>query len=365
MYDYLIVGAGLFGSVFAHEATRRGKSCLVAEKRGHTGGNAYTKEQDGIIVHEYGAHIFHTASRRVWDYVNSLVPFDKYTHRIKADYMGKRYSLPFNMNTFRELWGVSMPEEARKIIASQSCEDGESLEKHAISIVGRDVYEYLIKGYTEKQWGRSPSELPAGIIKRIPLRFTFDDRYFSDEFEGIPQGGYTRLIEKLLEGCDVRLDTDYLKNREALSRLAEKTVYTGALDEYFCSEYGALSWRSLRFEKEEMPIDDFQGAAVINYTDAETPFTRIIEHKHFMPRDPGSAKTIITREYPAPYTAGAEKFYPIADKKSAALAEKYAEKAKLEKNVIFGGRLGTFSYLDMDKVVLAALSAAEAEFGRE
>jgi UDP-galactopyranose mutase len=365
MYDYLIVGAGLFGSVFACEAVKRGKRCLVVEKRGNIGGNVYTKIENGIIVHEYGAHIFHTDSKEVWDYVNALVPFGKYTHRVSASFMGRRYTLPFCMKTFNELWGVTTPEEAKRIISEQSCADGKSLEQHAISMVGRDVYERLIKGYTEKQWGRSPKELPAEIIKRIPLRFTYDDRYFSDEYEGIPEGGYTPLIVKLLSGCEIMLDTDYHKNRSELNTLAKKTVYTGAIDEYFDYEFGRLSWRSLRFEREALPLEDFQGAAVVNYTDRETPFTRIIEHKHFMKECASGALTEITREYPAEYAGSAEPYYPVADAESKRLMQKYAERAAAEQTVIFGGRLGTYSYLDMDDVILSALTLAKKELNEK
>lgn len=357
-YDYLIVGAGLFGAVFAHEATRRGKSCLVIDKRPHIGGNVYTREIEGINVHCYGAHIFHTNDAEVWEYVNRFAEFNRYTNSPLAKFEGKIYNLPFNMNTFYQLWGVSDPVEAEAIIESQrlKCAEPRNLEEQALALVGRDVYEKFIKGYTEKQWGHKCKDLPAFIIKRLPVRFTFDNNYFGDKFQGIPVGGYTRIIEKMLAGCDVRLDTDFFSAREELTARAEKIVYTGMPDEYFNFCYGRLEYRSLHFEHEIMDISNFQGNAVVNYTDRTTPFTRIIEHKHF---EFGiQPKTVITREYPKAFSADNEPYYPINDTSNNTLYKKYRELADNEKNAIFGGRLAEYRYYDMWQVIRNALDTA-------
>ena len=362
MYEYLIVGSGLFGCVFAREATRRGKRCLVVERRDHTGGNIRCENVEGVTVHRYGPHIFHTADRRVWDYVNALVPFDRFTNSPLANYKGEIYNLPFNMNTFRALWGVTAPEEARAIIDSQRAEirgEPRNLEEQAISLVGRDVYEKLIKGYTEKQWGRECRELPAFIIRRLPVRFTYDNNYFNDPFQGIPRGGYNALTDALLQGVEVRLNTDYLKDRAALSALAKKTVYTGMLDAYFDCRLGRLQWRSLRFETEVLPVENYQGVAVMNFTDRETPFTRRIEHKHFAPVD--VPHTVITREYPAAWQEGQEPYYPVNDSANDSLAAEYRKLAADEPQVFFGGRLAEYKYYDMDKVIASALALAERE----
>ena len=363
-YDYLIIGAGLFGAVFAREAVKRGKTCLVADKRPHIGGNVYTRETEGIQVHQYGAHIFHTDDKEVWDYVNQFAEFNRYTNSPVANYMGEIYNLPFNMNTFNKLWGVSDPAKAAEIINSQRLIRPESdnsvnpanLEEQALSMVGRDIYEKLIKGYTQKQWGRECKDLPAFIIKRLPLRFTFDNNYFNDRYQGIPVGGYTQIIEKMLTGCDVRLGVDYFAERSNLEAMAKKTVYTGMLDEYFDFRFGKLQYRSLRFEEELLDMQNFQGVAVVNYTDAATPYTRIIEHKHF---EYGTQpKTVITREYPKEFTAGDEPYYPINDDANNSLFVKYrqlADKKEKEDNVIFGGRLADYRYYDMWQVVRNAL----------
>jgi len=356
-YDYLIVGAGLFGAVCAHELHKRGKSVLVIEKRDHIGGNVYTEDQGGIQVHKYGAHIFHTNDKEIWDYVNSLVEFNRFTNSPLASHKGKLYNLPFNMNTFYQLWGTRTPAEAAAKIAEQCKEmDGKepaNLEEQAISLVGRDIYEALIKGYTEKQWGRKATELPAFIIRRLPVRFTFDNNYFSDKYQGIPTGGYTKLIEKMLEDVDVELSADYLKNRKHYSALAEQTIYTGPIDEFFDYCYGQLEYRSLRFEHERIEVDNYQGNAVVNYTEADVPFTRVIEHKHFDMVN--THHTIVTREYPAEWQLGDEPYYPVNDDKNMALFKKYRALAKNEK-VIFGGRLAEYKYYDMHQVVRSALN---------
>jgi UDP-galactopyranose mutase len=359
-YDYLIVGAGLFGTVFAHEAVRRGKTCLVADKREHIGGNVYTAEIGGIQVHKYGAHIFHTNDKEVWEYVNRFAEFNRFTNAPVANYLGEIFNLPFNMNTFYKLWGVSCPQEALRIIEGQRLKTAEpkNLEEQALSMVGRDIYEKLIKGYTQKQWGRECTELPAFIIKRLPLRFTFDNSYFNDCFQGIPIGGYTQIIEKMLTGCDVRLGTDYFSCRAELDGLAKKTVYTGMTDEYFGFRFGRLEYRSLRFENETLDRENFQGVAVVNYTDAATPYTRIIEHKHF--EFGTQPQTVITREYPKEFTQGDEPYYPINDDFNNELYAKYRKLADAEKNVIFGGRLADYKYYDMWQVVRNALDAAVA-----
>jgi UDP-galactopyranose mutase len=358
MYDYLIVGAGWYGAVFAHEAGKRGKRCIVIDRRTHIGGNCYTERAEDINVHKYGAHIFHTNDRAVWKYVNRFAEFNRYTNSPIANYRGDIYNLPFNMNTFYRLWGVVTPDEAKAKIASQRLKpdhEPRNLEEQALSLVGADIYEKLIKGYTEKQWGRKCSELPAFIIKRVPLRFTYDNNYFNDRYQGIPLGGYTAIFEKLLANCELCLSTAF--ERGAID--AKRVIYTGAIDEYFNYEFGALEYRSLRFETEVAGSANVQGNAVVNYTDADVPFTRVIEHKHF---EYGEQKqSVITREYPATWQRGAEPYYPVNDERNNALYARYRELAKNENGVTFGGRLGTYSYLDMDKVIRAALDTAEKE----
>jgi len=366
MYDYLIVGAGLFGAVFAYEATKRGKRCLVIDKRDHIGGNVYTENIAGINVHKYGAHIFHTNDRKIWDYVNQFAEFNRFTNSPIANYKGEIYNLPFNMNTFNKLWGVITPAEAKKKIEEQKKAAGitepKNLEEQAISLVGIDIYEKLIKGYTEKQWGRPATELPAFIIRRLPVRFTYDNNYFNDKYQGIPIGGYTQIIEKMLKNIDVQLNMDFFKHRSELERLAKKIVYTGMIDQYFDYKFGILEYRSLKFETEVLKgVENYQGNAVVNYTDRETPYTRIIEHKHF---EFGTQKdTVITREYPKEWNPGDEPYYPINDRKNNELYKKYKELADKEKKVIFGGRLGTYKYYDMHQVIGFALNTVEKELG--
>ena len=363
-YDDLIVGAGLFGAVFAREAADRGHRVLVVEKRPHIGGNVYTERVDGIDIHRYGAHIFHTSDREVWTYVNRFAAFEPYIHTVVANYHGEIYPMPFNMYTFSRLWGISTPEEARAIIEAQrqvlGGKEPENLEEQGISLVGTDIFEKLVKGYTEKQWGRPCSELPSFIIRRLPVRFRYDNNYFQDLWQGIPEEGYTALIEHLLDGIEIRLNTDFLKDRTELSSLAETIVYTGPVDQYFDCCYGSLEYRTVRFENEWLDTPNYQGIPVMNYTDAETPFTRIIEHKHFRraSRDSGS-RTIITREYAKAYEEGDEPFYPVNDDKNNALFKKYEERMKQEEHVIFGGRLGRYCYYDMDKVIRQALNTAQ------
>lgn len=366
-FDYLIVGAGLFGAVFAQEATAAGKKCLVLDKRPHIGGNIYTERINGIDVHRYGAHIFHTDDREVWAYVNRFASFNRYTNSPVADYRGEIYNLPFNMNTFHAMWGVRTPAQAREKIAAQIREAGitepKNLEEQAISLVGTDIYEKLVKGYTEKQWGRPCRELPAFIIRRLPVRFTYDNNYFNNRYQGVPDEGYTALIGRLLEGCEVRLLTDYLSDRAGFDALAVKTVYTGPLDGFFGYCYGPLLWRSLRFETEVLDTDNYQGNAVVNYTAAEVPFTRIIEHKHFTF---GTGEgTVISREYPDEWQPGKEPYYPLNNEETEALCARYRALAKAERRVIFGGRLGEYKYYDMDQIVRRALTAAADELGKE
>lgn len=360
-YDYLIVGAGLFGAVFACEAIKDGKSCLVIDKRNHIGGNVYTENVEGINVHKYGAHIFHTCDKEVWDYVNDFAEFNRYTNSPVARYKDELYNLPFNMNTFYNLWGVKTPSEAKAIIEKQKAEalsgreglEPANLEEQAITLAGRDIYEKLVKGYTEKQWGRRATELPPFIIKRLPVRFTFDNNYFNDKYQGIPIGGYTAMIEKMLLGAEVRLGVDYLDKRSEYENIADKIVFTGMIDEYFGYCYGQLEYRSLRFETETLDESNFQGNAVVNYTEYEVPYTRIIEHKHF--EFGTQEKTVITREYPAKWRKGDEPYYPMNDDKNNELYRKYRELADKESKVIFGGRLGEYKYYDMHQVVRRAL----------
>lgn len=365
-FDYLIVGAGLFGSVFAYEATQRGKKCLVIDKRNHIAGNIYTENIEGINVHKYGAHIFHTSDKAIWEYVNRFVDFNNFINSPIASYKDELYNLPFNMNTFSKMWGIKTPAEAKAIIAGQIANlnigEPQNLEEQALKLVGTDVYEKLIKGYTQKQWGRPCTELPAFIIKRLPLRFTYDNNYFNDRYQGIAIGGYTQIIEKMLAGSDVKTDTDYFEFIKENPDIAEKTVFTGQIDEFFGYRYGALGYRSVRFENEILDTDNYQGNAVVNYTDREVPYTRIIEHKHF--EFGKQEKTVISREYSAEWQPGIEPYYPINDEANNALYEKYKALAATRPDVIFGGRLGQYKYYDMDKVIAAALAAVDAEFGK-
>lgn len=361
-YDYLIVGSGLFGATVARELTKKGKKCLVIDKRNHVGGNVYTQPVEGINVHRYGAHIFHTSIERVWNYVNEIVPFNSFINSPIADYHGERYHLPFNMNTFTELWkDVKTAEDVKARIAEQveatGIKEPKNLEEKAITLVGTDIYQKLVKGYTEKQWGRPCSELPAFIITRLPLRFTFDNNYFNDKYQGIPEGGYTLLIERMLEGVDVMLNTDYESFVKEHGKVAPVTVYTGTIDGFFGYKLGQLEYRTLRFETETLDQEDFQGNAVVNYTDRETPYTRIIEHKYF--EDTKAKKTVITREYPAEYEFGDEPYYPINNERNGKLYQEYAKLAQKTEGVIFGGRLGGYAYYDMDKTIAKALELAE------
>ena len=363
MYDYLIVGAGLFGSVFAYEATKKGKTCLVVDKRKHIGGNVYTENIKGINVHKYGAHIFHTSNKMIWDYIQQFATFNRYTNSPIAIYKDEVYNLPFNMNTFSKLWGIKTPQEAKEIIENQRKKSGiinpSNLEEQAISLVGKDIYEKLIKGYTQKQWGKSCDKLPSFIINRLPVRFTYDNNYFNDLYQGIPVGGYTQIFEKMLASSDVRLNCDYLKHRDELNAIAKKIIYTGMIDEYFDYCYGELEYRSLRFVTEILNMDNFQGNAVVNYTDVEVPYTRIIEHKHFEYGTQDS--TIITKEYPKTWKRGDEPFYPINNEKNNILYSKYLTLAKQEKNVVFGGRLGMYRYFDMHNIIERSLECAKNE----
>ena len=365
-FDYLIVGAGLFGSVFAYEATQRGKKCLVIDKRNHIAGNIYTENIEGINVHKYGAHIFHTSDKAIWEYVNRFADFNNFINSPIASYKDELYNLPFNMNTFSKMWGIKTPAEAKAIIAGQIANlnigEPQNLEEQALKLVGTDVYEKLIKGYTQKQWGRPCTELPAFIIKRLPLRFTYDNNYFNDRYQGIAIGGYTQIIEKMLAGSEVKTDTDYFEFIKENPDIAEKTVFTGQIDEFFGYRYGALGYRSVRFENEILDTDNYQGNAVVNYTDKEVPYTRIIEHKHF--EFGKQEKTVISREYSAEWQPGIEPYYPINDEANNALYEKYKTLAATRPDVIFGGRLGQYKYYDMDKVIAAALIAVDDEFGK-
>lgn len=360
-YDYQIVGAGLYGAVFAHEMTKRGKKCLVIDKRPNIAGNVYTEEIEGINVHVYGAHIFHTNNRKVWEYVNQFAEFNRFTNSPVANFHGELYSLPFNMYTFNKMWGVVTPEEAAAKIEEQRKAAGitepKNLEEQAISLVGTDIYEKLIKGYTEKQWGRPCTELPSFIIKRLPVRLTFDNNYFNALYQGIPMGGYTKMVANMLDGIDVRLKTDYLQNKEEMDAMADKVLYTGPIDAYFGYSLGNLEYRSVRFETEVLDKPNFQGNAAVNYTDRETPWTRIIEHKWF--EFGTQPKTVISREYSSEWKPGDEPYYPVNDEKNSKLYDAYKELAAKEKNVIFGGRLGEYKYYDMDAVIAAAIEKSK------
>lgn len=363
-YDYLIVGAGLFGSIFAHEATKRGKKCLVIEKRDHIGGNCYTQNVEGINVHKYGAHIFHTSNKTVWNYIQQFAEFNRFTNSPVARYKDELYSLPFNMLTFNKMWGVITPQEAeakiKEQIAKENITEPQNLEEQAISLVGRDIYEKLIKGYTEKQWGRKCTELPAFIIKRLPVRYTYDNNYFYDTYQGIPIGGYTGIFERMLDGIEVKLNVDFFAEREYYENLAEKIVFTGMIDEYFGYQFGKLEYRSLRFDNEVLDMPNYQGNAVVNYTEAEVPYTRIIEHKHF---EYGTQpKTVITREYSKEYEEGDEPYYPINDQRNNELYAQYKTLADNTPNVIFGGRLAQYKYFDMHNIIAEALECINSHF---
>ncbi len=365
MYDYLIVGAGLFGATFAYEAKKRGKKCLVIDRRDHIAGNAYCREIEGINVHWYGAHIFHTSDKSIWEYVNQFAEFNHYINSPIAVYGDETYNLPFNMNTFSKMWDIRTPQEAMAIIQEQREAAGitepQNLEEQALSLVGRDVYEKLVKGYTEKQWGRDCKDLPAFIIKRLPLRFTYDNNYFNDRYQGIPMGGYTKLVEKMLAGTEVRLGTDYFAEKEALDAMAEKVIYTGAIDAYFDYCYGALQYRKVTFEHEVLHTDNYQGNAVVNYTEREVPYTRIIEHKHF--EFGKQERTVISKEYPTEWKPGEEPYYPINNEENQTVYQQYRALADKEEKVIFGGRLGEYRYYDMDKVIASALALVKVEMG--
>ena len=365
MYNYLVVGAGLFGAIFAHEANKRGKKVLVIDKRSHIGGNIYCEKIEDINVHKYGAHIFHTNDKKVWEYINQFAEFNNYINSPVAVYKDELYNLPFNMNTFSRLWNIKTPAEAKKMIADQiadlDIDEPKNLEEQALKLVGRDVYEKLIKGYTEKQWGRSCTDLPAFIIKRLPLRFTFDNNYFNARYQGIPMGGYTPIIEKMLDGIEVLTDTDYFEWIKTNADKIKKTVFTGQIDQFFDYKLGVLEYRSVRFETEVLDTDNFQGNAVVNYTEREVPYTRIIEHKHF--EFGTQPKTVISKEYSSEWNPGIEPYYPVNNDKNNALYEEYKKLADATPNVIFGGRLGNYKYYDMDKVIDVALTAVKDEFG--
>ncbi len=361
-YDYVLVGGGLYSGVFAYLAKQKGKKCLVVEKREHMGGNIYCEETEGIHVHRYGAHIFHTSNKRVWQFVNDLAEFNRYTNSPVANFKGEMYNMPFNMNTFSRMWGISTPAEAKAKIDEQKASitgEPQNLEEQAISLVGRDIYKKLVKGYTEKQWGRDCKELPAFIIKRLPVRFTYDNNYFNDLYQGIPIGGYNVIIEKLFEGCDIEMGVDYLENKEYYDGLGERVIYTGTIDAYYGYQFGKLEYRSLRFDTQVVDTDNYQGVAVVNYTDRETPYTRIIEHKHF--EFGTQPKSVITKEYSVDWSEGMEPYYPVNDRKNQELFQRYAALAEKEDQVIFGGRLGEYKYYDMDKVIESAMNRAEKE----
>ena len=365
MYDYLVVGAGLYGAIFAHEARKKGKSVLVIDKRPQIGGNIYTEEVEGIQVHKYGAHIFHTNNKKVWNYITQFAEFNRYTNSPVANYHGELYSLPFNMYTFNKMWGVVTPEEAAEKIEQQRKEAGitepANLEEQAISLVGTDIYEKLIKGYTEKQWGRPCTQLPSFIIKRLPVRLTFDNNYFNALYQGIPMGGYTKMVENILDGVEAKVNTDYLEEKEYWDQQAEKVIYTGPIDAYFGYKLGTLEYRSVRFETEVLDKPNFQGNAVVNYTDRETPWTRIIEHKFF--EFGTQPKTVISREYSSEWKAGDEPYYPVNDEKNGKLYQEYKKMAESEEKVVFGGRLGEYRYYDMDAVIESVLTMCERELG--
>jgi len=362
-YNYLIIGAGLYGSIFAYEMNKKGKKCLVIDKRNHIGGNIYCENIEGINVHKYGAHIFHTSNKEVWEYINQFCEFNNYINSPIANYKGEIYNLPFNMNTFNKLWGVVTPKEAKKKIEEQkkefSISEPKNLEEQAVSLIGKDIYEKLIKGYTEKQWGRKATELPAFIIKRLPVRFTYDNNYFNDRYQGIPIGGYTKIIEKMLEGIEVKLNTNFFDDRGYFENIAEKIVFTGMIDEFYNYKFGKLEYRSLRFETEILAEENYQGNAVVNYTEREVPYTRIIEHKHF--EFGKQEKTVITKEHPNEWKEGDEPYYPVNDERNNRLYEKYRELAEKEMNMIFGGRLGEYKYYDMDKVIEKVLRDLKEE----
>ncbi len=364
-YDYLIVGSGLFGSIFAYEANKAGKKCLVIEKRSHIGGNIYTENIEGIQVHKYGAHIFHTSNKEVWQYINQFAEFNRYTNSPVARYKDELYNMPFNMNTFNKLWGVITPSEAKAKIEEEKKEAGitepKNLEEQAISLVGKTIYEKLVKGYTEKQWGKRATELPSFIIKRLPVRFIYDNNYFNDKYQGIPIGGYTKIIEKMLDGIEVKLNYDFFDHREEIEKVAEKIIFTGPIDKYYNYKFGELEYRSLRFETEILDVENYQGNAVVNYTEYEIPYTRIIEHKHFEYDIGNNPKTVVTKEYPDKWVQGKEPYYTINDERNNNLYQKYAEYAKEDKNVIFGGRLGQYKYFDMDKVIAEALNCVKKD----
>ena len=361
-FDYLIVGAGLFGAVFAHEATKAGKKCLVIDKRNHIAGNIYCEKIEDINVHKYGAHIFHTNNKGVWDYVNQFVEFNNYINSPLANYHGEIYNLPFNMNTFSKMWNITTPQEAKNIIDRQKQvikKTPENLEEQAISLVGTDIYIKLIKGYTEKQWGRECKDLPAFIIKRLPVRYTYDNNYFNARYQGIPIGGYNQIIEKLLANCDIELNVDFVKQREKYQNIADKIIFTGAIDSYFDYKFGQLEYRGLRFETKRLEQDNYQGVAVMNFTAREVPYTRVIEHKHF--EFGTQSDTVISKEFSSEWTEGSEPYYPVNDGHNEALYKKYKELADKEPNVIFGGRLAEYKYYDMDKVIESALERYEQE----
>lgn len=363
MYDYLIVGSGIFGAVCAYELTQKGYKCLVIEKRSHIGGNIYTEKIEGINVHKYGAHIFHTNSRKIWDYINQFAEFNRYTNSPVARYKNEVYNLPFNMNTFNKLWGVFTPEEAKKKIDEElketNIEEPQNLEEQAIKLVGKTIYNKLVKGYTEKQWGMKATELPSFIIKRLPVRFTYDNNYFDDKYQGIPEGGYTQIIEKMLNGIEIKTGYDYFEHKNELNNIVKKTIFTGPIDQYYDYCYGELEYRSVRFETEILDMKNYQGNAVVNYTEYEVPYTRIIEHKHF--EFGAQPKTVISKEYSAKWNRDKEPYYPINNDKNNELYEKYKKLANKDKNIIFGGRLGQYKYYDMYKVIEEALKCVEEE----